>query len=126
MKKYEYILPLSINSSIFIGKKPVAVIFGDERVVVKTWREVYTVILKRCNSYPRHHETLMELRGRIAGKIRVFLSDSPKTMRSPIKIDEDMYAESHYGAATLIHILTIRILKPVGFDYSKISIVLKD
>ena len=125
MNKYEYILPLSINSNIFIGKKPVAVIFSEERVAVKTWREVYTVILKRCNSYPRHHETLMELRGRIAGKIRVFLSDNPKAMRNPVKIDDDMYAESHYGAATLIHILTIRILKPIGFDYSNIRIVLK-
>ena len=126
MSGYELTFPLTIDPNLFIGKKPIAVLFCDERVEVKTWREVYTTILKRCNSNPRHHETMMELRGRLAGKIRVFLSDSPKTMRNPVKVDEEMYAESHYGAATLIHILTIRILKPVGFDYSNIRVVLKN
>ena len=124
--KYERIYPLAVSSYLFVGKKPAAILFGDERVAVKSWKDVYTTILKRCNDDPAHHETLMNLRGKIAGKCRVFLSDSPAGMKSPIRIDKDMYAESHYGSATLIHILTIRILNPVRFDYSKISVVLKD
>ena len=124
--KHERIYPLATPSYLFVGKKPVAILFGDERVTVKSWRDVYATILKRCNDDPAHHETLMNLRGKIAVKCRVFLSDSPTRMKSPIRIDEDMYVESHYGSATLIHILTVRILTPVRFDYSKISVVLKD
>ena len=122
----ERIYPLATPSYLFVGKKPVAILFGDERVAVKSWKDVYTTILKRCNDDPIHHETLMNLRGKIAGKCRVFLSDSPAGMKSPIRIDEDMYVESHYGSATLIHILTVRILKPVRFDYYNISVVLRD
>ena len=122
----ERIYPLATPSYLFVGRKPIAILFGDERVTVKSWKDVYTTILKRCNDDPIHHETLMNLRGKIAGKCRIFLSDSPTGMKSPIRIDEDMYVESHYGSATLIHILTVRILKPVRFDYSKISVVLKD
>ena len=122
----ERIYPLAVPPYLFVGKKPAAILFGEERVTVKSWRDVYTTILKRCNDDPAHHETLMNLRGKIAGKCRVFLSDGPVGMKSPIRIDEDMYVESHYGSATLIHILTVRILTPVRFDYSKISVVLKD
>jgi len=123
--QYEWVLPLLTTPYRFIGKKPTAVLFGEERVVVKSWREVYTVILKRCNSDPKHHETLMWLRGKVAGKERIFLADSPDRMTRPTQIDDAMFAESHYGAATLIHILTVRLLAPVGFDCSKVNIVLK-
>jgi hypothetical protein len=92
------------------------VLFGKERVEAKTWVQVYTVILKRCNESPKHHETLMYLRGKLSGKCRVFLSDKPDGMRSPVKIDEDMYGEVHYGSACLMHILINRILAPARFD----------
>jgi hypothetical protein len=54
---FELIYPLRINTSLFVGKKPSAVLFGGERVDVKTWRQVVGVILTRCDS--EHHERLM-------------------------------------------------------------------
>ena len=123
--RYEVIYPLTIKPYVFVGKKPVAVLFGEERVEVKTWRQVYAVILKRCNDSPVHHKCLMYLRGKTAGKVRVFLSKSPDRMRSPVMIDKDMYGETHYGSETLMHILVNRILTPAGFDCSDIYVVIK-
>ena len=97
----EWIVPLTTKPYIFVRRKPLAVIFGDERVAVKSWREVFTVILSRCNQDSRHHQTLMDLRGRLAGQQRVYLSDSPQNMYRPVKIDTDMYAEAHYGSYPL-------------------------
>jgi len=66
---------------------------------------------------------LMYLRGRAAGKVREFLSDSPNSMTRPLAVDDVLYAETHYGAETLMHILTQRILVPAGFDISDVSII---
>jgi len=125
--KYERILPLSTTPYFFIGKKPIAVIFGEERIdLVTTWTQVYALILERCNQNPKHHEMLMYLRHRAGGKVREFLSSSPAKMRRPVKIDENLYGESHYGSETLIHILCKRILDPVHYDYSEVKVVIKE
>ena len=125
MNDYELIFPITIDPNMFIGRKPTAVMFGkEERVAVKTWREVYSVLLKRCNSDPEHHEMLMYLRGKVSGKCRVFLNDKPDKMRSPVQIDDEMYGETHYGSATLMHILINRILAPARFDCSDIRVVI--
>jgi hypothetical protein len=42
----EFIYPLTVEPDSFVGKKPTAVIFGDERIKVNTWRMVYAIILK--------------------------------------------------------------------------------
>ena len=122
---YEWVLPLVTNPYLFIGKKPAAVLFGEERVPVKSWREAYTVILKRCNENPAHHEMLMYLRGKVSGRERTFLADRPDDMTRPVQIDDALYGESHYGAQTLMHILVNRILAPVRFDCSKVRVVLR-
>jgi len=126
MTDYELIFPITVDPYLFINRKPVALLFGEERVEVKTWTQVYAAILKRCNSDPKHHETLMYLRGKAAGKCRVFLSDSSARMKRPVQIDEDMYGETHYGSAGLMHILINRILAPTGFDCSDIHVVILD
>ena len=123
--RYEVTYPLTIKPYVFVGKKPVAVLFGEERVEVKTWKQVYSVILKRCNDNPAHHEMLMYLRNKAAGKVRVFLSGSPDGMTSPLMIDDGLYGETHYGSGTLLHILVNRILAPAQFDCSNIYIVIK-
>ena len=123
--KSEWDIPFSATPSVFVGKKPAAVLFGNERVDAKSWREVYAVILTRCNENPKHHETLMYLRDKVAGKCRTFLSGSPDGMSKPLKIDEGLYGEIQYGSETLMHILKNHILVPVGFDFSSISIILK-
>jgi hypothetical protein len=123
MSGYERVLPLSISPYHFVGTKPVAVLFGEERVEAKSWRQVYIAVIGRCNQ--ERHENLMYLRDKVAGKVRVFLSASPDGMTRPVKIDEDMYGEVQYGSETMMHILTERILDPAHFDYSDIQIVLK-
>jgi hypothetical protein len=125
VKTNELIFPITIDSNMFINRKPIAILFGKERLEVKTWTQVYTVILKRCNSNPTYHEKLMYLRNKVRGKCRVFLSDTSDGMRRPAKIDEDMYGETHYGSATLMHILLNRILTYTGFDSSNIRVVIK-
>ena len=121
----EYAYPFTADTNIFIGKKPVAVLFGDERAETGNWRKVYSAIIARCNADAECHENLMCLRDKVAGRDRVLLSHSPDGMRRPLRIDEDMYAEACYGTATLLYILRDRILAPAHFDYSGISIVIK-
>ena len=125
MSKNEQTYPLVAPSYLFVGRKPIAVLFDKERVDVNSWREVYTVILKRCNADPRHREVLMYLRNKVSGRCRVFLSDTSDGMTRPVQIDDSLFAEGHYGAATLMHILVNHILIPIHCDCTKISIVLK-
>jgi len=108
----------------FVGTKPTAVIFGEERVDVKTWREVAYVVLKRCNE--EHGERLMYLRNKVAGKVRVIFTDNPNGMRRPLKIADDMFMETHYGSQTFMYILVELILKYTGYDYSDIEIIIKN
>ena len=121
----EYKLPLTSPTYLFVGRKPTAVLFADERVEVKSWRQVYAVIIGRCNENPQYHEKLMYLRNKAAGKVRKFLSDKPDSMSRAYQIDTDLWGEIHYGSATLIHILVNQILAYTGFDYSNINIILK-
>ena len=125
MNGYERIYPLTSPTYLFVGTKPAAVLFGDERIEVKTWRQVYAVIIGRCNENPQYHEKLMYLRNKAAGKVRLFLSDKPDGMSNPHQIDTDLWGEVHYGSATLMHILINQILVYTGFDYSGISVVIK-
>ena len=125
MSNAEYTYPLTMPFYLFIGKKPSAVLLGNKRVDVKSWREVYAAIIKRCNDDPECRERLMYLRNKTAGKVRVFLSDKPDGMTRPYQIDVNLYGEIQYGTATLLHILCNRILNPARFDYSNIRIVLK-
>jgi len=121
---YELTLPLSREPYFFIGKKPAAVNFGDEHIEVKSWSQVFAVLLDRCNQ--QCHDRLMYLRDKVSGKVRLFLSAKPDGMINPVKIGEGLYAQrGHYGTATLIHILRDLILYPVGFDCTDISITLK-
>lgn len=118
-------VPLSTKPYIFIGRKPAAILFGEERVDVLTWVEAYTVIIKRCNSDPDCHERLMYLRNKAGGKFRVFLSDKPDGMRRPVEIDDNLYGECHYGSEALMHILVNQILAHTNFDCSNVSIIIK-
>ena len=121
----EWTYPFSCETYLFVGKKPAAVMFGKERVDVKSWRGVYAAILKRCNDDPKCHEMLMYLRNKTAGKVRLFLSDKPDGMSQAYMIDTDLYGEIHFGTESLMHVLCKRILDYTGFDYRSIKIVLK-
>ena len=116
---------LNVHPSLFVGKKPLAVIIDGEEIPATTWRKVYKIILQHCIQDPVRHKLLMSLRGRIAGQQRVFISASPDKMSCPLEICEGLYAEVHYGSQTLMHILTERVLKPLNYDFSNIKIMLK-
>jgi hypothetical protein len=90
MNEIEYALK-NAPAYRFIGKKPAAVLFGDERVEVKKWTDVYRLVYECVNQNPQAHEDLMYLRNKAAGKVRVFISDKPDEMRRSIKVDEDLY-----------------------------------
>ena len=114
--------PLSMGGHILKGTKPVSVRFSDGRKEqTRTWKEVAAVVLKDCNSSPVMHERLMDLREKVHGRDRVILGATP-VMDVPIKIDEDLYFESKYDTETLIHVLTERLLRPIGYDFSGIDI----
>ena len=81
--------------------------------------------LKDCCKNLERHQMLMDLRGKILGRNRVLLGSETGKMRSPVKIDEALFVETHYDAETLLRILTTRILDEVGYDYSKIQIAVK-
>ena len=119
--EFEY--PLSISPHIFKGRKPAAVTFNGERVDVKSWRRVYTEIMHRCVA--EKYDTLMELRGKISGRDRVFLAAKPDGMTFPIQLADELFVEAFFDTEGLIHVLTKRILDAVRFDYSRISIALK-
>ena len=46
-------------------------------------------------------------------------------MRSPVKIGEALFVETHYDTETLLRILTTRILDEVGYDCGKIQIAVR-
>jgi len=124
---YETIFPLSAGPALFKGEKPAGVIFGEsDRIDVGTWKKVFREILRRCNTDPEKHVALMNLRGRVVGRERVLLSRDPDGMRSPLKIADNLYIETHYDTETLFRILTTRILKAVQYDYSHISVAIRN
>jgi len=120
---HELVFPLTVEPSIFKGKKPVGILFGEtEREDISTWKMAVKEIMKRCNTDPEKHVALMNLRGRVSGRNRQFLSNKLDNMRSPYMISENLYMETHYDTETLIRILTSRILDVIGYDYGHVSI----
>jgi len=125
MSEREYSLKYS-NPHDFIGTKPITVLFGEERVDVRHWSGVYKAIYERVNQDPQAREDLLYLRNKASGKVRVFISDSPAGMTKPIKVDDEIFVESHYGVETMCHIMLDCILRYVRYDISNIKIILRD
>lgn len=119
------ILSLSSPPFLFKGEKPSAIIMNGNIIPTPTWKLVVTTILRACNNEPTMHNRLMELRGSVSGRSRYILSDCPKDMNVPLKIDDNLYFEGKFDSEYLIKMMTERVLKPIGFDYDKIDIVLR-
>jgi len=116
----EKTLPIFASPHIFKGTKPTAILFGgDEMVKVTKWRDVYTIILKRCckTKLP----ALMHLRNLVSGRKRKVLSDKPDGMNVPIMLTDDLYAEAYFDTEYLIKTL-IHILDAVQYNHSNISV----
>ncbi|MBC8538568.1 hypothetical protein H8693_06435 [Christensenellaceae bacterium NSJ-63] len=124
---YESIFKLSSNPAIFKGTKPTGVCFADgRRINAGTWKMVYKAILEDCNKDVEKHVELMNLRGKILGKTRVLLSQDGASMTSPIQLDRNLFVESHYDTEMLLRILMTRILDPVRYDYSQITVAIRN
>lgn len=125
-RAYESLYPLTAGTGIYKGKRPTAVIFsGDRRLECPTWKRAVELILQDCCQDPGRHQALMDLRGKILGRNRVLVGSETGAMRSPVKIGEALYVETHYDTETLLRILTTRILNQVGYDYSGIQIAVR-
>ncbi len=125
-KNYESIYPLDVGVGIFKGKRPTGIVFKDgARKETPTWKRVVEEILKDCCKDRFKRQRLMDLRGKILGRNRVLLGSETGKMRSPLKIDDALYVETHYDAETLMRILTTRILDEVDYDYRSIRIAVK-
>lgn len=123
----ELTYPLTTATGIFKRKKPISVTFADgTHVNAGTWKKVAETILKKCSSIPFYHKQLKDLCGKISGRERIFLADKPDCMRSPLKIGEELYIETHYDTETLLRIITTRILNVIQYDYSKITITIRN
>lgn len=123
---FENVYSLNVGTGIYKGKRPTAVIFADgKRAESPTWKSVTEEIMKDCCKDPEKRQALMDLRGKILGRNRVLLGSETGKMRSPVKIEEALYVETHYDAETLLRILITRILDEVGYDYRKIKIAVK-
>lgn len=124
-RPYESKHSLTVGTRMFKGKKPTSVTFeSGESASVMTWKQLVEAVLKDCIREPRYKNALLALRGRVAGKTRVILSEVPESMRSPLKIDEKLYMETHYDTETLLNVLMSRVLNPIGYDCSKITVTI--
>ena len=117
-------VPVSLitTPSFFIGKKPTMLHIDFEEIPVKSWREVASVLLSRCNE--ESHSELRNLCDRVSGKSRIILASSGSGMDKPVKIDEDIYFEGHFGTEYMLTML-IRILNYAHFDYDDIMVSVK-
>jgi len=82
-------------------------------------------MLSRCNADSEMHVALMNLRGKISGRERVILAKEADKMRSPMKIDDNLYFETHYDTETLLRTILTRVLDVVGYDYSHILVAVR-
>jgi len=123
---FETVYPITVNPAIFKGKKPTAVMFDNERIDVGKWKTVVAEMMKRCNEDPEKHVDLMNLRGRISGRERVILAKDGERMRSPIKVDENLFIETHYDTETLLRTIMMRVLDAVDYDYSGITVAVRN
>ena len=118
----EMVYPLSITPALFKGTKPIAVFYGEEMVSVKTWFDVYTLILRRCAEDQEKRDALIYLCNKIMGRKRVILSDKPDGMNRPVEVTDGVFAEGFFDTEWLVRILTTQLLDNVRYDYSGISV----
>ena len=123
LKEDERVLTLAAMPSGFKGKKPVSLILpGGAEVNTPSWKKAVTAILQDCNSDPRRHKWMLELRGRVFGNFRPLLAKTPEGMGAPLKIDEGLYWESKFDTEAMLRNLTDKLLSKVGYDYQGVVV----
>ncbi len=123
-EQYEIIYPIT-NVSGFKGTKVIAVILNNDRIKAPTWKTVVKIVLSEVIKDEDKKRRLYALREKILGRNRTRLSAVSDDMRSPLKLDEDLYIETHYDTEALMDLL-LKILNDINYDYSQIKIVIKN
>ena len=108
-----------MNNLILIPK------IENQRITASTWKAVVSEVLKKAMTQKEMEDRLMALRDRVLGRKRTRISASCKTMRSPVKLRENLYIETHYDTSNLMNFL-IQILNDIHYDYNNIEVVIKN
>lgn len=124
---YESRYPLTAGAKIFKGTKPTNVILGNNKQIhVSTWKQVVSEVMQHCISDQHCKDALIALSDNISGRKRMLLAKTDENMRSPLKLCDDLYMETHYDTETLLNVLTIRILGAIQYDYSAIQVTIRN
>lgn len=126
LQEYERIYSLGTPPNFFKGTRPTGIIFPDgTRKDATTWKMVFKCVLEYCIQDPDKYHGLMQLRGRIRGRERIFLDSEKGNMRSPVQIAPGLFAETHFDTETMIKTLTTSILKAVHFETWNIFVTIQ-
>lgn len=124
IKEYVGKYPLT-NASGFKGKKPIGVIIDNQTYECLTWKSVVQTILQNVIEDKIMRKRLLALCDIVMGRKRKRISASSDNMKSPLKITENLYIESHYDTESLINFL-IGTLEDIGYNYSLIQVKVKN
>lgn len=121
--EFESVYPIT-NATGFKGNKPIAVIIDNERSIAPTWKTVVRKVLEDVIQNEEMKKRMFELRDKMLGRVRTRLSSKLDGMRSPLKLCEQLYIETHYDTETLMRFL-LDILNEIQYDSNKIKVVIK-
>ena len=121
--EYEITYPIT-NTSVFKGKKPIAVKIQNKRVITPTWKKVVETILKEVLEDEQMKNKIFGLRDVLLGRVRTRVSKKKNQMRSPLKLCDELYIETYYDTETLMNLL-LEILDSISYDYNNIKQIIK-
>ena len=124
VNEYELTYPIT-NTAGFKSKKVIAVILKGERVIAPTWKTVVKIVLNDALLDEKRKKKLSNLCDKLLGRKRTRLSSTDEGMRSPLKLGEGLYVETHYDTETLMNLL-LQILNEISYDYNDIKIAIKN
>ena len=121
--EFQSIYPIT-STAVFKGKKPIAVKIGNQRIIALTWKKVVENILQTILKDERMKRKMLNLRDILLGRVRTRVSKNSDNMRSPLKLCDELYIETHYETETLMNLL-LEILNKISYDYNNIQVVIK-
>ncbi len=111
----------------FKGTKVTGIWLKNGKILpVRSWKEAAVELLRECNTDPIMHDRLLALRNILGGRFRCLLSSDADIMSTPLQIDEGLYLEGKLDTEFLLKTVTKEIMDRIGYDYSRIGILIKD
>lgn len=121
--EFESVYPIT-STTVFKGKKPIAVKIGNQRIITPTWKKVVENVLQVVLEDEQMKRKMFNLRDILLGRVRTRVSKKSDSMRSPLKLCNELYIETHYDTETLMNLL-LEILNEISYDYNNIQVVIK-